>query len=71
MTIRRKIACHCVSICGRNYSMMVLHLQDGFVSFVSYLDGEEASTEWLSGTITLCRDSYGRWVAFWQGGRLQ
>lgn len=51
--------------------MMVLHLQDGFVSFVCYLDGEEASTEWLSGTITLCRDSYGRWVASWQGHRLQ
>lgn len=67
---RRKIACHSLFVGNMQYAMMVVHLQDGFVSYISYLDGEEPSTEWLPGTIRIERDTNGRWIASYRGNRL-
>ena len=49
--------------------MMVIHLEDGFVTYISYLEGEAPSTEWLSGGIVVDRDGHGGLVATYRGQR--
>lgn len=51
--------------------MMVIHLEDGFVTYITYLEGEEPSTEWLTGTIVVDKDLHGRLVATYRGQRLR
>ena len=71
MAHKRKIACHNVLVGKRYYAMMVIHLEDGFVTYITYLEGEEPSTEWLTGTIVVDRDLHDRLVATYRGQRLR
>ena len=57
---RRRIACHeVISPTGNSKTLQVVELTNGYVVSQHPLDGEEANTEWLQGTIRLKQDEKG------------
>ena len=57
---RRRIACHeVISLTGNSQTLQVVELTNGYVVGQHPLDGEEANTEWLQGTIQLRQDEKG------------
>ena len=62
----RKIACHqIVSEEGPSLRLAVVEIADGVVVQYYPLDGEQAQTEWLAGTIHLKRNAEGQLKAYY------
>lgn len=68
----RRVASHWLVLPNsQRLSKMVVEIRSGRVEQYYPLNGEKAQTEWLSGSILLKEDTEGRWLAYYEGKRLE
>lgn len=72
MKSTKKIACHQILLPdGSSQTLSVVEIQSGVVKHLHHLNGEEPSTEWLTGSVRIEYDEQGLLRAFYQGKMLK
>lgn len=65
--LTRRVAAHEVYVGEKVYSPGVVEIEDGRVVNAYQLKGEQASTEWLGGIITVKADAHDNAKAYYNG----